>query len=276
MRTGLPESSPPAKNAGPESARKWLDKDDMNARTAILPFVFIFMFMTTMGVLVVFPEIDVATSRAFYTPGIGFSHSPILAAIQTNLRFLVAAIVVLAATLLVWPRYRRTSIFLLVALALGPGFLVNTVFKDHWGRARPSQIVEFGGGKALTSAFVPADQCMRNCSFPAGDPAVGFFLISGALLIGSAALRRWSVAGAVLIGGALGIMRIAQGGHFLSDVIASGFLVTGLTWALHRVIVAHDGLGALARILHPPLPISIRLARKIAAVIVGRPISRPD
>lgn len=182
----------------------------MSARAAIFPL----LFTVTMGVLVVFPGIDLATSRAFYTPGIGFSHSAVLAAVHRELRYVVPAIIVLSATLLVWPRHRRAAIFLLIALALGPGLLVNTVFKDHWGRTRPSQIVEFGGTKALTPAFVPTDQCRTNCSFPAGDPAIGFFLVSGALLIESAALRRWTVAGAIVIGGALGFVRIVQGGAF--------------------------------------------------------------
>jgi lipid A 4'-phosphatase len=170
------------------------------------------VFPGTMLVLIIFPGIDLATSRAFYAPGIGFSHSAMLTAIHREIRYLVVAIILLSATLLAWPRERRAAIFLLVALALGPGFLVNTVFKNHWGRARPFQIVEFGGTKALTPAFIPADQCRTNCSFPAGDAAIGFFLVSGALLIESAALRRWSVAGAVAIGSALGFMRIAQGG----------------------------------------------------------------
>lgn len=121
-----------------------LDRVDdlgITARTAIFPL----FFVVVMGVLVAFPGIDLATSRAFYTPDVGFSHSPVLEAVHRELRYLVVAIVVVSAVLLAWPRQRRAAIFLLISLALGPGLLVNTVFKDHWGRARPSQIVEFGG-----------------------------------------------------------------------------------------------------------------------------------
>ena len=39
-------------------------------------------------------------------------------------------------------------------------------------------------------AFVPADQCDRNCSFPAGHPAIGFYLVSFAFLGRAAAARR--------------------------------------------------------------------------------------
>jgi membrane-associated phospholipid phosphatase len=47
---------------------------------------------------------------------------------------------------------------------------------------------------------------------------------------------------------------MAQGGHFLSDVVASGFLVFATTWLLHRWIVVADGLTALARQLRRPRP----------------------
>ena len=69
----------------------------------------------------------------------------------------------------------RAAVFLLLSLALGPGLLVNTVLKDHWGRARPAQIDGIRRrSQHFTPALVPADQCARNCSFPAGHPAIGF------------------------------------------------------------------------------------------------------
>lgn len=210
--------------------------------------IFLAAFAATMAILIGWPAIDLATSSAFYTPGSGFSHSPILGAIHADLRYFVLAIIVLmAAALVAWKRRRRAALYLLLMLALGPGLMVNTVFKDHWGRARPTQIVEFGGTQKFTPAFVPTDQCTTNCSFPAGDPAVGFFLVSAALLVPGLATRRWAIAGAVVAGAALGLMRIAQGGHFLSDVVASGFLVTGLSWLLYRAVVVHDGIRTLGQ-----------------------------
>jgi lipid A 4'-phosphatase len=232
--------------------------------------IFIVLLVAVMGGLVLLPGIDLAASGLFYTPGIGFSHSAILGAIHDDLRYgVIALVVILGAALLLWPQRRRAAIFLLLALALGPGLLVNTVFKDHWGRARPAQIVEFGGTKQLTRAFVPADQCATNCSFPAGDPAVGFFLVSAALLIPGMAARRWAIVGAVAAGAALGFVRLAQGGHFLSDVVASGFLVVGLSWILHRAIIAHDGLGALTRALRCPTPALRQFAVLTAATTLA-------
>ena len=223
--------------------------------------IFLAVFAAAMGILIGWPAIDLAASRVFYTPGGGFSHSAVLGTIHADLRYFVIAIVVLAiAALVAWKSRRRAALYLLLALAIGPGLVVNTVFKDHWGRARPAQIVEFGGTQKFTPVFVPADQCTTNCSFPAGDPAVGFFLVSAALLVPGLTTRRWAIAGAVAVGAALGLMRIAQGGHFLSDVVASGFLVTGLSWLLYRAIVVHDGVGALTQACCRPSPALKRFA----------------
>ena len=234
--------------------------------------IFLVVFAAAIGILIGWPAIDLAASRAFYTPGSGFSHSAVLGAIHADLRYFVIAIVVLAiAALVAWKRRRRVALYLLLALALGPGLVVNTVFKDHWGRARPAQIVEFGGTQKFTPVFVPADQCTTNCSFPAGDPAVGFFLVSTALLVPGLATRRWAIVGAVAVGAALGLMRIAQGGHFLSDVVASGFLVTGLNWLLYRAVVVHDSVGALARACCQPSPALKRFAllTVVTAIVVA-------
>jgi membrane-associated phospholipid phosphatase len=66
--------------------------------------------------------------------------------------------------------------------------------------------------------------------------------------------RRNAAAGALALGALLGLVRIAQGGHFLSDVVASGLLVFAVSWALYRLIVAWNGLGALAAVLCKPPP----------------------
>ena len=44
--------------------------------------------------------------------------------------------------LLAW---RRPALFLVLVAALGPGLLINVVFKDHYGRPRPREVQELGG-----------------------------------------------------------------------------------------------------------------------------------
>jgi lipid A 4'-phosphatase len=222
-------------------------------------------FLVLCGGLVALPQIDLAASALFYRPGAGFflaDWAPFRIAHQ-DLPDLVAALVIVLLVLLAATAIRRrpvlgldarAALFLLAALAIGPGFTVNTVFKDHWGRARPAQITAFGGEKKFSRAFVPSDQCARNCSFPAGDPAMGFYLVAFALLAEAPRKRRWGIAGAVAAGAALGIVRLAQGGHFLSDVVASGFIVAGLAWLLYEAMIKHDGPSALLALLRrrPP------------------------
>jgi lipid A 4'-phosphatase len=80
-----------------------------------------------------------------------------------------------------------------------------------------------------------SDQCDDNCSFPSGHAALGFWTLSLALLA-PRRHRRSAVGAALAFGLFMGVVRIAQGGHFLSDVAYSGLIVTGLTMGLYRLV----------------------------------------
>ncbi|MGH7035086.1 MAG: phosphatase PAP2 family protein [Stellaceae bacterium] len=236
-------------------------------------------FLLLCGGSVLFPRVDLWASGWFYRPGAGFflgDWAP-FRIVHDDLSYAVTGFAILLVLLLLAVLFARRAIlgldrpaavFLLLALALGPGLTVNTIFKDHWGRARPTQITAFGGDKAFSPAFVPSDQCRRNCSFPAGDPAVGFYLVSLAFLAATPRRRRWGIAGALAAGSALGVVRLAQGGHFLSDVLASGFLVYAMSWALHRLLVVEDGSAALIALLRRPSPRLRRFAGITFAAIL--------
>jgi len=75
-------------------------------------------------------------------------------------------------------RNNRRVIFSLLTLALGPGLLVNSLLKSHWGRARPIEVSAFGGARSFSPAYIIAQQCSRNCSFVSGDAAMGYYLIA--------------------------------------------------------------------------------------------------
>jgi lipid A 4'-phosphatase len=121
----------------------------------------------------------------------------------------------------------RVTLFLLAGLALGPGLVVNWLFKGHWGRPRPRDVVDFGGSMDFMPALVPGGACERNCSFVAGHPSSVFWLAAfGFLLAGT---RRYAVFGvAGMAGFIVGWGRVVQGAHFLSDVVFS-FLFTFAT-----------------------------------------------
>jgi lipid A 4'-phosphatase len=223
--------------------------------------LFLASFLVLCGATVLFPGIDLATSALFYEPGHGFFLGDALPVrlVRAAVPYLIGATVFAGAVLLATRRWRDGAV-LLLAVALGPGLVVNVVFKDHWGRARPAQIEQFGGTARFTRPFVPSDQCATNCSFPAGDPAAGFVLAAAGMMIAAPRRRRTAIGGSIGLGALIGVVRLAQGGHFFSDVLASGYLVFAIAWALHRWIVVADGLPKLARHVAHPAPALWRLA----------------
>ncbi len=122
-------------------------------------------------------------------------------------------------------RWRRRGAALALAMALGPGLVVNGGFKTHWPRPRPRDLVEFGG----TRAFVPVwdrGEPASGASFPSGHAASAFYLFTPFFFL----RRRHPVAAFVALavglawGSMMGYARIAQGAHFLSDVVwSAGF-----------------------------------------------------
>jgi membrane-associated PAP2 superfamily phosphatase len=125
-----------------------------------------------------------------------------------------------------WKPWRSTGLFLAAALALGPGLIVNGIVKPQWGRPRPAQIRAFGGDKEFVGVWGFGAPGVSK-SFPSGHASMGFYLMAPAFLL-YPRRPRWATAfliSGLLGGGLLGLARIAQGQHFLSDVIWSGGLV---------------------------------------------------
>ncbi len=190
-----------------------------------------------------FPGIDLAVSDLFYRPNGGFHLRDAWWAVTLYESVPVVAIVVggggallLAHNLVrrrqTGPFSSRFLLFVLAALALGPGLTVNAGLKDHWGRARPRDVVEFGGEQRFTPALVPTDQCRRNCSFVAGHPSVVYWLAALGFAAASRRRRGQVFVAAAVLGLMAGFGRIVQGGHFLSDVVFSGIVVFAVIWVL--------------------------------------------
>ena len=137
-------------------------------------------------VFTVFPGLDLWMSAQFFRPEDGFYLKEAWWAVALYEAVPIIAIVVSLAciALLVQNRVRgrpvgrasnRFLLFVLAALAVGPGLVVNVGFKDHWGRARPRDVTEFFGDKRFTPALQPTDQCDRRSSRspPHGCPQHG-------------------------------------------------------------------------------------------------------
>ncbi len=141
---------------------------------------------------------------------------------------------------LIWPRRRmlidgRGALLVIVTLALGPGVLTNLILKDHWGRSRPIDVVEFAGTDRFVPWWDPRGECPNNCSFVAGEPSGAFWTLAPAAL----APPQWRLAAygaALAFGLGVGVLRIAAGAHFVSDVVFAGVFMYVLIWLAHGLI----------------------------------------
>jgi lipid A 4'-phosphatase len=207
----------------------------------------------------VYPRLDLAISGLFFDPHTGLfkvnaqpwvMHSRAAARWLTALIFAPACLAIIGK--LIMPGRRmlmggRAVLFLVLTMALGPGLITNVILKDHWGRARPIDVTEFGGAYHFTAWWDPRGDCPENCSFIAGEPSGAFWTLAPAAL----APPQWRLlayGGALAFSAAVGILRIASGGHFFTDVIFAGVVIFLLIWMTHGLLFrwpaarASDGL----------------------------------
>jgi len=185
--------------------------------------------------LVLFPEVDISFSQLFFSEESGFLYQEnflvyqlyVLLPLLTKL-FILVCLLYLVYLVVKYRSYKRILrsgvFFLVIAAAISPGLVVNEVFKENFGRARPRHIEEFNGKREFTGAFTMSDQCKRNCSFSSGHAAMGYFLTAIAYTTNLLYFNRVYFIG-IVFGSLVGLSRIVMGGHFLSDVLASAFVV---------------------------------------------------
>jgi len=202
-------------------------------------------------IFVGWPDLDLAVARLFYIEPRHFLFNQ--SALATMLRFGFMLVTWTTATLavigiiLVLAKRRHLLglglpqwIFLALVLITGPGLIANTLLKDHWARPRPIQVVEFGGPDRFTTVLERSGSCERNCSFVSGE-ASATFAIGFAIAMLARRRRAALMAAAVTAGGIAGLIRMGEGGHFLSDVVfAAVFMaldVALLHWLVFHVLL---------------------------------------
>jgi len=129
----------------------------------------------------------------------------------------------------------RTILFLLLTITLTAGVLSNLAFKSHWGRPRPVMVTEFGGPWAFKPWYDPTGDCPKNCSFFSGEGVTAFWTYAPAALT-PPAWRPVAYLAATAFGLATGGLRMAFGGHFLTDVLASGLVAFFVVWLAYAMI----------------------------------------
>ncbi len=196
----------------------------------------VIIFAALLGMLFRFyPQLDIGFSSLFYNSEEGFflDMNPIVKILHKSVPIISFIFVLVAGflgcrTLLhrrsLHPKHYMKIIYVTLVCLIGPGLIVHNVIKDNINRARPNEIVEFGGEKKFSAAFQVSDQCERNCSFVSGHASVGFMFFALAFLL-HGRQRSIMMAISVALGLIVGLARIMEGDHFLSDVIFAGFVV---------------------------------------------------
>lgn len=192
-----------------------------------------------------FTDLDMAAQRLFYRPEDPAGPWPVAQEPLFNFLFHVvpfltvvlalgAVAILLGARLwAVLHRWRLSAVFILLGLVVGPGLVVNAIFKDHWGRDRPRHVETLGGQNAYQPPLV-LNEAGQGKSFPCGHCSVAF-LLAGFWLLWRRRYPRVALialAASVTLGALVGMARMAAGGHFLSDVLWSAWL----TWLVLLVL----------------------------------------
>ncbi len=211
---------------------------------------FVLLFIVPIGCLTIWPSLDLVVSGLFYRTGQGFflaDQPPLVALhlIAAKGSWALGILLALAAAYTAITRKNLFNIsaknwlFLLLALLIGPALIANVGLKDHWGRARPREIVAFGGTANFSPALFPQNTSRKNGSFVSGDAAFGFYLPSFAYVVpvsaGRKKIRRFfwiSIACALLFS----LARLMMGAHFLSDILCAGILMLTVSAALHATM----------------------------------------
>jgi lipid A 4'-phosphatase len=213
----------------------------------LLPFAVVGLFFAALLGVVLWPQLDLVVSEWFYRRGEGFFLSEwpgfvflhwvaLKGAWFLGYLFILMLLIAPIRALRIGGWRSFDWLFLLLALLLGPVLIANGVLKDNWGRARPREVVEFGGTSSFSYALVPQPDAHRNGSFISGDGAFGFYLPIFAYLVPLDTQRKASRRvfwGCITAGSAFGLARIAMGGHFFSDVLFAALLMLALSAALH-------------------------------------------
>jgi lipid A 4'-phosphatase len=205
-----------------------------------------FFFCLALALFLMFPQVDIWVSSLFFKPDTQFyMHGyPWVVFIDNSAEIFAWGLVLFCLFFLgintrFWGLTKKDLIFILLVFALAPGLVVNVIFKNHWGRARPSKIEQFGGHKKFTPAFVLSKECERNCAFVSGHASIGFALVA----LGFVKRKHGAkiTAAAMASGAIIGLARLARGAHYLSDIVFAFFIVYAAAYIINCLMFGLRG-----------------------------------
>jgi lipid A 4'-phosphatase len=203
-----------------------------------------FLLLSTLFIL--FPQIDIQTSALFFNGDTFYLKGTLFERFFYNsVKVLLTLFSIGSLSIYIYNKVKKTNIlnidtkviiYIVLVLSVAPGLIVNATLKEHWGRARPVQIKEFGGTKTFTPAFILSDQ--KGHSFSSGHTSAAFAFVGFALL--ARKRRKFWMTMAISYGILVSFARLIAGGHFLSDIVTSFFIVWIVTHMLYKIIFKKD------------------------------------
>ena len=220
----------------------------MSERKDVLPIVFPMALLALSTVLVRVFDVDRLVAAQFFG---GDGHWPMLHAEPFLFIYDYGAypcVVLLYIAVAVWliglaydQGIARRALYCAMVVLIGPGLLVNGVLKPNASRPRPCQTTDFDGTESFQPVLSFAGSSDTVCrSFPSGHASMGFALIAPAFLLRR---RRWlysiSLGLSVGLGCVVGIARIVQGRHFVSDILWAAAIVYVTAALLYGIFGLH-------------------------------------
>lgn len=192
-------------------------------------------------------NIDLLMSHFFYTENVGFTHEEdfivrlFYRSVPVAVTFSLVLFIgfsILAFINKPLRKHNRLVLALFISILVGPGLIVNSLFKEHFGRPRPSQTIEFGG-QYEHKMVLEANWNNYGKSFPSGHASVPFsflVLVFAAYRRGRLKLAKQLALGIVVWFLAASYSRIAAGGHHFTDVCWAGYFSFICAWLSYRFI----------------------------------------
>lgn len=192
------------------------------------------------------PKLDLEVARSVHAlrySGVLNWAEPAISALRDFNLYLIIGLIALSATCIAFQLRRhsgtlpplRACVLVLLAIAIGPGVIVNAVLKENWSRPRPGVVLASGDESAFRAWWDPTGNCQRNCSFASGEASAAFATLAVAV-VSPLAIRYTAITLALLYGALISAIRVVAGGHFVSDVIFAGVILALVVWMLHGLI----------------------------------------
>jgi lipid A 4'-phosphatase len=181
------------------------------------------------------PDLDLKLAALFFDPergGFWRAYDPSYLRARDAAVWLTTLVAMPASIALALKFVRPRRPLLIPGRAIAPGVVANLVLKEHWGRPRPIDVAEFGGDEHFRPWWDPRGDCPKNCSFIAGEPSGAFWTMAGAAVV-PPQWRALAYGSALAFGAAVGVLRMAAGAHFFTDVVFAGVFSFLVIWLVH-------------------------------------------